>query len=127
PTDTTLNSIHLDSLDAISDEDNLIALATPTEPAQAETAKPEERKQSSKVSRPTVEEVLANNQDVFLREVSCADTSAFHDKYDNMIASNDARSFKRADQSNVIVMNSKAPAKSKHAGQVAGVAVDRIS
>lgn len=127
PTDTTLNSIHLDSLDAISDEDNLIALATPTEPAQAETAKPEERKQSSKVSRPTVEEVLADNQDVFLREVPRADTSAFHDKYDNMIASNDARSFKRADQSNVIVMNGKAPAKSKLAGQVAGVAADRIS
>ena len=127
PTDTTLNSIHLDSLDAISDEDNLIALATPTEPAQAETAKPGERKQSSKVSRPTVEEVLADNQDVFLREVPRADTSAFHDKYDNMIASNEVGSFKRADKSNVIVMNGKAPAKAKITGQVAGVAADRIS
>ncbi len=127
PTDTTLNSIHLDSLDAISDEDNLIALATPTEPTQAETAKPGERKQSSKVSRPTVEEVLADNQDVFLREVPRADTSAFHDKYDNMIASNEVGSFKRADKSNVIVMNGKAPAKAKITGQVAGVAADRIS
>lgn len=127
PTDTTLNSIHLDSLDAISDEDNLIALATPTEPAQAETAKPGERKQSSKESRPTVEEVLADNQDVFLREVPRADTSAFHDKYDNMIASNEVGSFKRADKSNVIVMNGKAPAKAKITGQVAGVAADRIS
>lgn len=127
PTDTTLNSIHLDSLDAISDEDNLIALATPNEPTQEETAKPGERKQSSKESRPTVEEVLADNQDVFLREVPRADTSAFHDKYDNMIASNEVGSFKRADKSNVIVMNGKAPAKAKITGQVAGVAADRIS
>ncbi|WP_312696507.1 carboxypeptidase-like regulatory domain-containing protein [Sphingobacterium mizutaii] len=127
PTDTTLNSIHLDSLDGISDEDNLIALATPTEPVQAETAKPGERKQSNKTKRPTVEEILADNQDVFLREVPRADTSTFHDKHDNMIASNEVGSFKRADKSNVIVMNGKAPAKAKITGQVAGVAADRIS
>lgn len=127
PTDTTLNSIHLDSLDGLSEEDNLIALATPAEPAPAGAEASAERKKNANTAKPTVEEVLADNSDVFLREVPRSDTSTFHDKHDNRIASNEMGSFKKIDKTNVILMNGKTPAKSKQTSQAAVASADRVS
>lgn len=127
PTDTTLNSIHLDSLDGLSEEDNLIALATPAEPAPAGAEASGERKKNANTAKPTVEEVLADNSDVFLREVPRSDTSTFHDKNDNRIASNEMGSFKKIDKTNVILMNGKTPAKSKQTSQAAVASADRVS
>lgn len=127
PTDTTLNSIHLDSLDGLSEEDNLIALATPAEPAPAGAEASAQRKKNANTAKPTVEEVLADNSDVFLREVPRSDTSTFHDKIDNRIASNEMGSFKKIDKTNVILMNGKTPAKSKQTSQAAVASADRVS
>ncbi|WP_313511486.1 carboxypeptidase-like regulatory domain-containing protein [Sphingobacterium sp.] len=127
PTDTTLNSIHLDSLDGLSEEDNLIALATPAEPAPTGAEASAETKKNANTAKPTVEEVLADNSDVFLREVPRSDTSTFHDKNDNRIASNEMGSFKKIDKTNVILMNGKTPAKSKQTSQAAVASADRVS
>lgn len=130
PTDTTLNSIHLDSLDGKSEEESLIALATPNNQIEESSAAENRASNSKKPSHSQedrVKEIIAGNQDVFVKEVPRADTSIFQNKYDNRIASNQFETSKKVDNSNVVLMNGKNPLNSKLAGRVAGVAADRVS
>ncbi|MFD1165785.1 carboxypeptidase-like regulatory domain-containing protein [Sphingobacterium daejeonense] len=131
PTDTTLNSINLDSLDGHSDEETLIAMASP------ETAPTEELK-DSRSSKQTasaaskqgneVDRIVAQNKDIFLKEVPRADTSGFSDKDELRIASNYAPEQQDlSDNSPVIQIRSKKAPQAKLAGAVSGIQVDRVS
>jgi len=131
PTDTTLNSINLDSLVGHSDEDNLIAMATPEPSTEAEEAKrkADTKTKNSEVSRDeTVEKIVAKNQGLFLKEVPRTDTSGFHNRNEEQIASNVRLGQNNlADNSSVILMIGKKSSSSKIVGSVSKISAERVS
>ncbi|WP_156307082.1 energy transducer TonB family protein [Sphingobacterium endophyticum] len=125
-TDTTLNSINVDSLEGRTEEDQLIAMATPEAqlPSKDQVLQ-SDKKISSSSKKKTVEDILADREEVFLREVPKADTSSFHNKYDNRVAY--TPQYKRSASSDVILLNGNNLAAEQLAGRAAGVNVNRVS
>ena len=131
PTDTTLNSINLDSLEGKSDEDNLIAMATPdgkqaTATQFQNTAKKEPSTPSAKGDE--VDKILMQNKDFFLKEVPRADTSSFANKDDYRIASTDkSDQMNLSENSSIIQIRGTQAPQAKLTGAVSGVTLERVS
>ncbi len=124
PTDTTLNTIEIDSLVRQSDEENLIAMATPEntdDQREQSIINNKKRIEARTGSKPTIEEITANKQDIFFREVPNADTNAFQNRSYDRIAGIQASPLSKNDNSAVILLGEKRLAANSNKVMIRGI------
>lgn len=86
PTDTTLNTIQLDSSYLQPEENPIIAMASPEESAgDHQDRLSRSSRAAAKTSRGEhIDEIVSANQDIFLREIPKADSAGFQDSHDQL-------------------------------------------